>query len=42
MDILINSKEDVELLVEKGIIVHSLSSNEAVADMVNKLGVKLS
>nr|POE88634.1 upf0481 protein [Quercus suber] len=33
LDFLINNKDDVELLVEEGIIVHSLGSNEAVADM---------
>ncbi|XP_023887864.1 putative UPF0481 protein At3g02645 [Quercus suber] len=38
LDFLINSKDDVELLVEEGIIVNSLGSNKAVADMVNKLG----
>ncbi|XP_030966706.1 UPF0481 protein At3g47200-like isoform X6 [Quercus lobata] len=38
LDFLINNKDDVELLVEEGIIVHSLGSNEAVAEMVNKLG----
>ena len=38
LDFLINNKDDVELLVEEGIIVNSLGSNEAVADMVNKLG----
>nr|XP_023886349.1 UPF0481 protein At3g47200-like [Quercus suber] len=38
LDFLINSKDDVELLVEQGIIVNSLGSNKAVADMVNKLG----
>ena len=36
LDFLINSKDDVELLVEEGIIVHSLGSNKAVAEMVNK------
>jgi len=35
---LINSKEDVELLVDERIFVNSLGSNEAVANMVNKLG----
>ncbi|XP_050282429.1 UPF0481 protein At3g47200-like isoform X2 [Quercus robur] len=38
LDFLINNKDDVELLVEEGIIVNSLGSNKAVADMVNKLG----
>ncbi|KAK4540980.1 hypothetical protein RGQ29_031804 [Quercus rubra] len=34
-------KDDVELLVEEGIIVHSLGSNKAVAEMVNKLGQEI-
>lgn len=38
---LINSKEDVELLVEESIIVNSLGRNEAVANMVNKLGQEI-
>ena len=38
LDLLINSKEDVELLVEERIIVNSLGSNNAVANMINKLG----
>ncbi|KAL4599811.1 hypothetical protein ACB092_11G153800 [Castanea dentata] len=38
LDFLINNKDDVEFLVEEGIIVNSLGSNEAVAEMVNKLG----
>ncbi|KAL0007606.1 hypothetical protein SO802_009108 [Lithocarpus litseifolius] len=38
LDFLINNKDDVELLVEEGIIVNSFGSNEAVAEMVNKLG----
>ena len=41
LDFLINSKDDVELLVEGGIIVHSLGSNKAVAEMVNKLGQEI-
>ncbi|XP_023904595.2 putative UPF0481 protein At3g02645 isoform X1 [Quercus suber] len=41
LDDLINSKEDVELLVEEGIIVNSLGSNEAVANMVNKFGQEI-
>ncbi|XP_030962154.1 putative UPF0481 protein At3g02645 [Quercus lobata] len=41
LDFLINSKDDVELLVEEGIIVNSLGSNKAVADMVNKLGQEI-
>ena len=38
LDFLINSKEDVELLDDERIFVNSLGSNEAVANMVNKLG----
>ncbi|KAM4072230.1 hypothetical protein ACB094_11G122000 [Castanea mollissima] len=41
LDFLINNKDDVELLVEEGIIVNSLGSNKAVADMVNKLGQEI-
>ena len=41
LDHLINSKEDVELLVEEGIIVNSLGSTEAVANMVNKFGQEI-
>lgn len=41
LDLLINSKEDVELLVEESIIVNSLGSNEAVANMFNKLGQEI-
>nr|POE98003.1 upf0481 protein [Quercus suber] len=37
LDFLIESKEDVEFLVDKGIIVNLLGSNEIVANMVNKL-----
>ena len=33
--------DDVELLVEKGIIVNKLGSNKAVAIMVNKLGLEI-
>ena len=41
LDYLINSKEDVELLVDKRVIVNSLGSNQAVADMVNKLCLEI-
>ncbi|KAM3685480.1 hypothetical protein ACJW31_11G120800 [Castanea mollissima] len=41
LDYLINSKEDVELLVEKRVIVNSLGSNQAVAEMVNKLCLEI-
>ena len=41
LDFLINTREDVELLVEKGIIVNKLGSNKAVAIMVNKLGLEI-
>nr|XP_048335989.1 uncharacterized protein LOC125423976 [Ziziphus jujuba var. spinosa] len=37
LDHLINTAEDVELLVEKRIVDNLLGSNEAVADLVNKL-----
>ena len=38
LDYLIHGKEDVELLVEKGVIVHQLSTNDEVASMINGLG----
>ena len=41
LDYLINSEEDVELLVDKRVIVNSLGSNQAVADMVNKLCLEI-
>ena len=41
LDNLINTGEDVEFLVEKGIIVNALGSNKAVAVMVNKLGLEI-
>ncbi len=41
LDFLINTKDDVELLVDKRIIVNSLGSNKAVALMVNKLGQEI-
>ncbi|XP_050282415.1 UPF0481 protein At3g47200-like [Quercus robur] len=37
LDFLINREEDVELLVDKKIIVNSLGSNRAVAKMINNL-----
>uniref|UniRef100_A0A2N9GXW5 Uncharacterized protein n=1 Tax=Fagus sylvatica TaxID=28930 RepID=A0A2N9GXW5_FAGSY len=41
LDNLINTREDVEFLVEKGIIVNALGSHKAVAVMVNKLGLEI-
>ena len=41
LDYLINSKEDVELLVDKRIIVNLLGSNKAVAKIVNKLRLEI-
>ncbi|XP_030967526.1 UPF0481 protein At3g47200-like [Quercus lobata] len=41
LDYLINSKEDVELLVDKRVIVNLLGSNKAVAEMVNKLCLEI-
>ena len=40
-DFLINTRDNVELLVEKGIIVNKLGSNKTIATMVNKLGLKI-
>ena len=40
-DFLINTRDNVELLVEKGIIVNKLGSNKAVSIMVNKLGLEI-
>ena len=37
LDYLINGKEDVELLVDKGVIVHRLGDNEEMASMINGL-----
>ncbi|XP_030961997.1 UPF0481 protein At3g47200-like [Quercus lobata] len=42
LDYLINSKEDVELLIEKNIIYNDLGSNEVIAEMVNKLCIEIS
>uniref|UniRef100_A0A1J3GBF8 UPF0481 protein n=1 Tax=Noccaea caerulescens TaxID=107243 RepID=A0A1J3GBF8_NOCCA len=41
MDSLIDSKKDVALLVEKGIIKHMLGDHGSVATMVNRLGLGL-
>ncbi|XP_062173381.1 UPF0481 protein At3g47200-like [Alnus glutinosa] len=38
LDSLINTEKDVDLLVEKKVIVNQLGSHEAVARLVNKLG----
>ncbi|KAL4600023.1 hypothetical protein ACB092_11G168100 [Castanea dentata] len=40
-DYLINTREDVELFVENKIIINKLGSNEAVATMVNDLGLEI-
>ena len=41
LDYLINTREDVELFVENKIIINGLGSNEAVANMVNDLGLEI-
>ena len=41
LDYLISTRDDVELLVEKGIIVDALGSNKAVATMVNRLCLEI-
>ena len=41
LDYLINTREDVELFVENEIIINGLGSNEAVATMVNDLGLEI-
>ena len=41
LDYLIDTREDVELLVEKKIIVNLLGSNEAVAEIVNRLALQI-
>jgi hypothetical protein len=41
LDFLINTREDVELLVDEGIIVNALGSNKAVATMVNRLRLEI-
>jgi hypothetical protein len=38
LDSLINTEKDVDLLVEKKVIVNQVGSDEAVARLVNKLG----
>ncbi|WRX07886.1 Protein of unknown function DUF247, partial [Theobroma cacao] len=39
LDSLIDTNEDVDLLVKEGIIVNRLGSSAAVAEMINKLAV---
>ncbi|WRX07930.1 Protein of unknown function DUF247, partial [Theobroma cacao] len=39
LDSLVNTSEDVDLLVKEGIIVNRLGSSGAVADMINNLAV---
>ncbi|WRX07884.1 Protein of unknown function DUF247 [Theobroma cacao] len=39
LDSFVDTDEDVNYLVEKGIIVNKLGSNKAVADMINNLAV---
>ncbi|EOX96421.1 Uncharacterized protein TCM_005670 [Theobroma cacao] len=39
LDSLVDTNEDVDLLVKEGIIVNRLGSSEAVAKMINKLAV---
>ena len=41
LDHLINTSEDVELLVDKGIIVNALGSYQEVADMVNRIALEI-
>ncbi|XP_030967174.1 UPF0481 protein At3g47200-like isoform X2 [Quercus lobata] len=41
LDYLINTRDDVELFVENKIIINGLGSNEAVATMVNNLGLEI-
>ena len=41
LDCLINSEEDVELLVDKSIIVNLLGNSEAIARMVNNLCLEI-
>ncbi|KAB1226483.1 hypothetical protein CJ030_MR1G014065 [Morella rubra] len=38
LDYLINTEKDVDLLVEKKVVINQLGSDEAVATLVNKLG----
>ena len=42
LDFMIDTKEDVELLVKKKAIIHELGSNGKVADLCNKLGQEVS
>ena len=41
LDFLIDTSEDVDLLVKEKIIANQLGSNEAVANMVNKLSLEI-
>ncbi|KAL0007595.1 hypothetical protein SO802_009097 [Lithocarpus litseifolius] len=41
LDYLIDTREDVDLLVKENIIVNGLGSNKAVANMVNKLSLEI-
>ena len=41
LDHLINTSEDVELLVDEGIIVNALGSYQEVANMVNKIALEI-
>ena len=41
LDYLIDTGEDVDLLVKEKIIANALGSNEAVANMVNKLSLEI-
>ena len=41
LDYLIDTSEDVDLLVKEKIIANALGSNEAVANMVNKLSLEI-
>jgi hypothetical protein len=42
LDYLIDTKADVDLLVEKKVIVNNIGSNAAVANMINKLSTEIS
>ena len=41
LDYLTDTREDVDLLIEKKIIVNEIGSNKAVAIMVNKLSLEI-
>ncbi|KAF3956459.1 hypothetical protein CMV_018406 [Castanea mollissima] len=41
LDHLINTSEDVELLVDKGIIVNALGSYQEIANMVNRIALEI-